>query len=96
MQMVRQWGAWQYKESRRASEQTRSEHHSTLTNVVRADFERLVPPHYEPNLASLLVLQQSDIACSALFPLEFGLGESEELCAPFISVEYPRVTSDKC
>lgn len=53
-----------------------------LTVVVGADLECLVTSHQDTDLAGLLVLEQSDVACSTLFPL-LGLPlESEELCTP--------------
>ena len=55
------------------------------TIVVGADLEGLVSAHNQSGLAVLLVLQQLNVAGSALLPL-FGLGiELEELSAPVIA-----------
>ena len=52
------------------------------TVVVGADLESLVPPHHQPGLAVFLVLQQLDIAGTALLPL-LRLGvELEQLSTP--------------
>ena len=52
---------------------------TALTDVVRANLERLVPSHDQSNLLGLFVLEQTNIARSSLLPLKVGLDESEEL-----------------
>lgn len=49
--------------------------------MVRADLERLVPPHDEADLLRLGVLQHADVARATLLPLGVGR-EPEELGAP--------------
>ena len=41
-----------------------------LTQVIGANLQRLIPPHYQPDLLRLIMLQQADITCPTLFPLE--------------------------
>ncbi len=45
--------------------------------MVRADFQRLVPPHDQPGLLVLLVLQQTHVAGTTLLPLA-GLADKLE------------------
>ena len=52
------------------------------TEVVRADFQRLITPHHQPDFLSLLVLQQPHLASASFFPLLRGVLEPEELGAP--------------
>jgi len=49
--------------------------------MIRADLERLVASHNEPRLSVLSVLQEPDVAGSALLPLGTLLYELEELGA---------------
>lgn len=53
-----------------------------LTVVVRADLERLVPPHHEPDLLRLAVLQHAHVSRTPLLPLGRLGNEAEELCSP--------------
>lgn len=52
-----------------------------LTIVVGADLEGLVSAHDQSGLVVFLVLEQSDIASSTLFPLSAFFVKLEELCA---------------
>lgn len=55
--------------------------------MIGADFQSLVTTHEHTNFASLLVLEQSNISRSSLFPF-FSLSlKSEELCATVSSEE---------
>lgn len=49
--------------------------------MIRADLERLVPPHDEPSLLVLLVLQKPDITSSTLLPVPGFTVELEEFGA---------------
>ena len=49
------------------------------TVVVRANLERLVPPHDQPSLLVFAVLEQPNIARATLFPLPALAVESEKL-----------------
>lgn len=50
--------------------------------MVGADLQSLIPAHDETGLAGLLVLEDADVAGTALLPLRVGLDETEELGAP--------------
>ena len=72
------------------SDETGSEHlacctPTTLTDVVRADLQSLIPAHDETDLLRGLVLEETDLAGAAFLPLEVVLDEAEELCAPGVS-----------
>jgi hypothetical protein len=50
--------------------------------MICADLECLVTSHKDTNLAGLFVLEQSNVACSSLFPLFGLLLETEQFGAP--------------
>ena len=54
--------------------------------MVRTDFEGLVASHDQPDLHSLLVLEQTDVACPSFLPLRSRGFKPEELCTPKIII----------
>lgn len=73
----------QHAETRReADRQANNNQRVPLTQVVRADLERLIPSHDKTDLARVLGRKETDVAGAALLPLELALGEAEELGAP--------------
>ena len=55
---------------------------SMLTEVIRADLEGLIASHHETDFLGLLVLQQTDVARTALLPFRGLSREPEELRPP--------------
>lgn len=53
-----------------------------LTDVVGTDLQGFIPSHDQSDLLCLLVLEQPDIAGTALLPVEIRLDESEQLGPP--------------
>lgn len=50
--------------------------------MVGTDLQSLIPTHDKSDLASLLVLKQSDVTSTTLLPLSGVLVESEKLSSP--------------
>ena len=68
------------RENRRERERERSgKVHPELTHKVGANLQRLIPPHDNPNLASLPILQKLNIPRSSLLPFNRGLLEPKQL-----------------
>lgn len=67
-----------------------------LTDVVRADLERLQLPHQQPHLLRLLVLKQLHLPHAALLPLVAVLIKAVQLRLAVRTTKNARFNAEKC